>query len=557
MRADRAELVERVLRERRASGPGADPILRRASRGPAPLSAAQRRLWILHQLEPGSSGSNRPLGLTLSGPLDQAALAGGLDEILRRHEALRTTFPEVGGEPVQSIQPAAGIPLPLIDLHSLPEPERAAEARRIARMEVGRPFDLARGPVVRAVLLRLDQQEHLLLLLMHHIVFDGWSQGVLIRELSEIYEAFAAGRSSPLSEPAIQHSDFAAWEREQLEAGRLQEDLRYWRERLQPLPPPLALTTDFPMPSGPRVEGAEVRFRLSPQLSARLREWCRAERVTPFMALLSAFQLLLGRYARQHEFLFGVPVAGRNRAETEELVGCFMNIMLMRADLTGNPSFCELVGRTRAQTLDSYAHQELPFERLVQELQPERRPNRWPLFDVLFNLRNVPNATLDSAGTLRIGIYPFDRVSIEGLSLSLQFEHGSEGFNGSLGYAAELFRPETMHRLAENFIALLTAGLEQPDRPAALLPLVAGAESRALLHEWNRTDAAYDRDACAHQLIGVQAARAPGAIAVSSPAGQLDYRELDRRSNRLAHRLRELGVGPDVIVAVYLERSPE
>jgi hypothetical protein len=454
-RSARSDLVAQVLGER-ATSRDAGVIGRRQMEGPGPLVAAQRRLWILHQLDPESSGSNRPLGLTLTGPLDQSALTETLTELVRRHEALRTVFPSVDGEPVQVVQPPAAVPLQLIDLQDSPPGERTRQADQIAVSEAARPIDLSRGPAVRAVLLRLGPERHVLLLLMHHIVFDGWSQGVLQRELAALYQAFSAGRPSPLPELPIQPVDYAVWEQAELADGRLDRHLRYWRERLEPLPPPLVLPGDFPEPAGLLAsQGIPVRFLLPSVLSSRVREWSRRERATPFMTLLSAFQVLLGRYAGRSEFLMAVPVAGRTRPEIEGLVGCFMNLMLIRADLSGEQSFRDLVGRTRDQVLASFGHQEIPFERLTEELQPIRRPNRWPLFDVLFNLRNLPGPGPTPGGHLRIEPYSLPTRNVEGLALSLEVQDLAEGFECSVAYATNLFLPETVRRLCDDFVALL------------------------------------------------------------------------------------------------------
>ncbi len=396
----------------RASAPRA-AIVRRASAGPVPLSAAQRRAWILQQLDPQGAPFNRPLAVRLKGPLDRAALARSLCEILRRHEVLRTVFPERNGAPVQVVVPAAPVELGERDLQALPEPLREAEARRIASDAAQCVFDLARGPLVHAMLLRLAADDHVLLLTMHHIVFDGWSEGILLAELDALYAAFRDGRPSPLPEPPLQYGDFAAWQQQRISDAALAEQLSYWRRQLRDIPTALALPTDFPRAGASTSRGSRRSLMLDASLAATLAAFARAERATPFMVLLAAFSVVLGRYASQDDVLVGVPAAGRTHAETEGMIGCFMNVLVLRSDLSGNPTFRALLRRVRDTAIGAYANQEIPFERLVETLRPSRDPDRWPLFQVMFNMHALPKhefpdataALVDRAVRVRFGLH--------------------------------------------------------------------------------------------------------------------------------------------------------
>src|SRR5215217_1019388 len=376
----RRALLEAMLRGQvRSSG-----IVPRADRDGAPLSFAQERLWFVDRLEPGSAVYNIPVEWRLGGALDEAALERALGEIVRRHEALRTTFREVDGSPVQVIAPFGGFTLRLDDLSGLADADREVEVRRRAGEEAARPFDLSAGPLFRAALLRLGEEDHVLLLSMHHIVSDGWSTGVLFRELSALYAAYLAGRESPLPELPVQYADYAVWQREQLAGEVLDRQLAYWKERLAGAPELLELPTDHPRPAVQTYRGATVLVELSLQLLERLQALGQSEGATLYMVLLGAFQVLLGKYAGSEDVVVGTPIAGRTRRETEELIGFFVNTLVLRTDLSGNPSFRETLRRVREVTLGAYAHQEVPFEKLVAELQPERSLSHSPLFQVMF-----------------------------------------------------------------------------------------------------------------------------------------------------------------------------
>ncbi|HHH41043.1 MAG TPA: non-ribosomal peptide synthetase, partial [Chloroflexi bacterium] len=551
-----AELAERIREEQwAAQGIAAPPIEPVPRDGDLPLSFAQQRLWFLDQLEPGSPFYNIPTAVRLTGPLDVAALERSLNEIVRRHEALRTTFPTVDGRPRQHIAPELTLPLPVIDLRGLPEAEREAQALRLATEEAQRPFDLAQGPLIRALLLQLDDDDHIALLTMHHIVSDGWSMGILIQEIAVLYDAFAQGRPSPLPELSIQYADFAAWQRKWLRGEVLERQLSYWKERLADLPPLLELPTDRPRPAVQTFRGRTRSFVLPEALSRAIRELGRREGATLFMTLLAAFQALLYRYTGQERFAVGTPIANRNRAEIEGLIGFFVNTLVLRADFSDNPTFRQLLKRVREVALGAYAHQDLPFEMLVDALQPERDLSHTPLFQVMFVLQDTPTGshrlshlTL-SPVEAETGIAKFD------LTLSMAEEGGLLG--GMVEYNTDLFDAATIERMIAHFQTLLEGVVADPNRPIAELPLLTEAERQQLLVEWNDTQADYPEDRCVHRLIEAQAERTPDAVAVTFEGAHLTYRELNRRANQLAHHLRKLGVGPETLVGICVERSPE
>ncbi|HKH43625.1 MAG TPA: condensation domain-containing protein, partial [Thermoanaerobaculia bacterium] len=505
-------------------------------------------------LEPDSPAYNVPVALRVEGRLRVDVLERALCEVLRRHEALRTSFGEVDGEPVQLIAEAGALSLPVVDLAGLPQALRDAEASRRIAEEALRPFDLSRGPLLRAALLRLGAEEHAALLTLHHIVSDGWSMQVLVEEIGALYAAFAEGRPSPLPELPVQYADYAAWQRSWLSGEVLEAELGAWRQRLAGLPPRLELPTDRPRPAVQTHRGAVRSLALSPELSSRLTALGRREGATLFMTLLAGWQALLGRWAGTEDLAVGTPSAGRNRQETEKLIGLFVNTLVLRGDLSGGPSFRELLGRVRQASLEAHEHQEIPFERLVEELAPKRSLSHTPLFQVLFVLQNVPRRALDLSG-LRLaemraetGTAKFD------LSLGLVDEGGQ--LFGGLSYNTDLFDGATAERMLGHFAALLSQAGEDPDRRLPELDLLSEAERSQLLREWNDTGAGGE-GALIHELFERRAAEHPEAPALLWNGQTVSYGELDRRAGRLARRLRRLGTGPEVVVGVCLERTPE
>ncbi|HEU0300227.1 MAG TPA: amino acid adenylation domain-containing protein, partial [Longimicrobium sp.] len=531
------------------------PPLRPVRRdGPLPLSYAQQRLWFLHQMEPESPFYNIPAAVRLSGTLDAATVRHALCEIVRRHEALRTTFLATADGSAQVVHPAPhDFDLPVHDVSHLPRPQAANEARRVAREEAGTPFDLARDRMLRAVLVRLASNEHLLVLNLHHVAGDGWSIGVLFRELAALYEAFAAGLPSPLPAPPVQYADYAVWQREWLREGVLEDQLAYWRGRLAGAPAVLELPTDRARPAVQSYRGEVVPFEVPAGLAARLREAARREGATLFMVLLAGFDLLVHRLSGRDDVVVGSPIAGRVRREVEGLIGFFVNTMALRTDLSGDPTVAELIGRVREGTLEAYAHQDLPFERVVEELQPERTLNRNPLFQVAFALQNVRMEPVDAPG-LRLKLEDVDSGTSK-FDMFLEMLEDGPTLRGNLEYATDLWERATVERMIALFIRLLDALAGDPALPVSRARLLDEADAIAQVRDWNRTARPYPRDASIHDVFRERARATPGAVALEWVGGKLTYAELDLRSNRLAHHLVDVGVRPGQPVAVAAERS--
>jgi amino acid adenylation domain-containing protein len=550
-----AELAGRVEEVRRAGLPALPPVVPVDRDRPLPLSFAQERLWFLDQLERGSASYNLPAALRLAGALDEAALERALGEIVRRHEVLRTVFHEVDGGAVQVVAPFAGFALPVDDLSGLSETAREAEVRRRAREDAARPFDLAEGPLFRAALLRLADEEHVLLVCLHHIVFDGWSSGVLFRELGALYAAFARGEPAPLPPLPVQYADFAVWQREQLAGEALDRQLAYWKARLAGAPALLELPTDRPRPAVQSHQGARETFDLPRALLDRLQALGRSEGATLYMVMLSAFQLLLSRYSGSEDVVVGSPIAGRTRKEVEELIGFFANTLVLRTDLSGDPSFRELLGRVREGTLGAYEHQEVPFERLVAELQPKRSMGHSPLFQVMFALQNADRSGFGVEGLRMEGVGAELETTKFDLGLTAVPHDG--GVHGTLEYSTALFDRATVRRMLGHLERVLEQVAADADVRLSCLVL-AGPEERArVVVEWNRTERPYPRGVCIHELFDAQVRERPDAVALVWGEESLTYRELDARANQLANHLVRLGVGPDVRVGVLLERSAE
>nr|QEO74679.1 condensation domain-containing protein [uncultured bacterium] len=529
-------------------------ITPRKRSAPVPLSFAQQRLWFLDQLEPDSTAYNIGQTHYFNGPLNLGALERSLSEIVRRHEILRTTFQTVEGEPVQVIAEAQPQQLEVIDLSELPEAEREATAEQMASEETEQPFDLTRGPLFRFRLLRLGEEQHLLLLMMHHIISDGWSLGVLGRELAALYEAYSTGRSSPLAELGIQYADFAVWQREWLQGEVLEKQLAYWREQLGGELPVLELPIDRPRPPRQTYRGKTVTFQLSEPVSRRLKEIGRATDATLFMTLLAAFNAMLWRYTQQQEILIGTPIANRNRAEIEGLIGFFVNTLVLCTRARAEMSFRELLAQVRETALGAYEHQDVPFEKLVEELQPERSLSQQPLFQVLFVLNDATQEELKLAEP--------EMNPIEGESdatkfdLCLAMEERGRLLSGAFIYNTDLFDTTTIKRMAAQFQLLLDGIAANPEQRLSELPLLTPAEQQ-LFAEWNQTEREYPEDNCIHELFERQVIRTPDAVAVIFHEARITYHELNCRANQLAHYLQRLGVGPEVQVGILLERSVE
>ncbi|MDH7486311.1 MAG: amino acid adenylation domain-containing protein [Anaerolineae bacterium] len=623
----RALLLKR-LQEMREGTARPQTIPRRPDPHTAPLSFAQQRLWFLEQLGQGRPAYNMPGLVRIHGPLNVTALHRSLNEIIRRHEALRTTFAARDGELVQVIAPELTIPLPVEDLSHLPPDEREAEVQRRAVAAARRPFDLAQGPLMRVSLLRLAEEEHACLFVMHHIISDGWSMGVFRHELGILYKAFCAGQPSPLPELPIHYPDFALWQRRWLAGetptngrdGRgetLQDQLAYWRRQLDNVPV-LELPTDRPRPPVLSFRGTRRGFRLSRELTEQLKTLSRQERVTLFMTLLAAFQVLLYRYSGQEDISVGTVVANRNRPEVEPIIGLFINTLVLRTDLSGDPTFRELLQRVRQVVVEAYAHQDVPFEVLLDELPPRRDPSYTPLFQALFILQNFPADTPELPGLELSGLAVDNETAKMELMLTMGDREGV--LRGGLEYNTDLFDDATIERMIGHFQTLLSAIVADPSQRISALPLLTAAERHRLLVEWNDTavripalEGRSDAAPLVHQLFEEQAARTPDAIAVHLlpdprfphpvplPGGEggsphpfdsqdkpdplpgggsphpfdsqdkpdplpgggsphpssLTYGELNRRANQLARALRRAGVGPETLVGLLVERSPD
>ena len=570
-----AALAERL--ERLEPAPAAREIPRRPGSGPCPLSFAQERLWFLDQLAPGTTLYNMPSSLHLAGRIDPAALEASLNEIVRRHEALRTTFAVIDGRPAQLVAPELRLPLRVIPLTGGSREERRREAVRRGDAEIRQPFDLQRGPLVRATLLRLGEAEHVLLVTMHHIVADGWSVGVLLGELETLYAAFSRGRPSPLPELPVQYGDYAVWQREWLAGEVLRRQVDYWRGQLAGAPPALDLPADRPRPPAQTFRGSCQTLRLPPELMDALRAAMEAQGVTLFMVVLTAFQLLLSRLSGQEDVCVGTPIAGRSRAETEPLIGFFLNNLVLRTDLSGDPTFRELLGRVREVALGAFAHQDLPFERLLAELDPPRDPSRTPLFQVFLNVLNLAEERLRVPGAVAESFLLADTPSAgaretAGEDGSADSDEPAEPDMGSqfdltlyagerdgtlrfvLVYNVDLFDASRMAALLDQLESLLAQCLARPDQPISGHSLVTRGARRVLPDPREPLDGAWM--GAVHDLFAAHARRAPGRVAVSGPDETWTYAELDARSSQLAHRLRETGVVRGDVVAIWAARSP-
>lgn len=530
------------------------PLQPVAREHPLPLSFAQQRLWFLDQLEPNNPLYNVPYITRLRGPLNIGAIEKSLQEIVRRHESLRTTFQTVNDEPVQVIAPQLSVSLTVTDLTSLPESEREDEARRLAMVEVQRPFNLKIGPLLRALLFTLGDTDHVLILNTHHIISDRWSLGVLSQELAALYEANIAGRPSPLPDLTIQYADYAVWQRNFLSGPTLNQQLDYWKHKLSGAPASIELPTDRPRPPEQTFRGAKHTISIPSELVEQLKALSRKEGVTFFMTLLSAFNILLARYSGQDDIVVGSPIAGRTNAAVEKLIGFFVNTLVLRIDLSGDPTFRELLARSRETAMGAYAHQDLPFEKLVEELKPERDLSRNPLFQVMLILQNVP-ASGQKMADVQAGSFliPAERAKFD---LSLIAAETTDGLRATFEFNTDLFDISTVKRMAIHFQNLLYAVVADPSWKASDAPLLSTAEQRQLLVDWNETDAAFPQ-VCVHELITAQAQLTPERIAVVFDKQLLTYAELDARSNQLARYLRKAGVGQETLVGLCLERSTD
>ncbi len=520
-----------------------------------PASFAQQRLWFLDRLQPGTPFYNVPAAIWIAGPLDIPALEQSLATIIQRHESLRTTIPTQAGQPVQRIAPPGPISLPVSALIMSDPVARAAEIERHIRAEARQPFDLSSGPLLRTTLLQPGPDEYLLLLTMHHIICDGWSIGVLMQELATLYAAHRNGEPATLPPLHIQYVDYTIWQQQFLQSGDVQPHLDYWREQLRGAPTVLELPTDRPRPPVQSFWGDRQTRLLPVALQQQLHALSRQADTTLFMTLLAAFQVLLYRYSGQEDIVVGSPVANRTRAELEPLIGFFVNMLVLRTRLAGNPSFRDLLAQVRQTTLDAYEHQEVPFDRLVDELQPERDTSHTPLFQVVFILQNAPMPPLELAG-LRLQLAD-THSGIAKFDLTLEVTETVDGLEVGVEYNTNLFDNDRITRLLEHYQILLEGMSANPDMHIDHLPLLSSREYQQLVYDWNNTAATYPDHRYVHTLFAKHAQDRPDALVVVDSTQRLTYGELDRRANRLAHALQGMGVGPDVLVALCVTRSAD
>jgi amino acid adenylation domain-containing protein/thioester reductase-like protein len=542
-----------LLEQWRRGGFVAEQIPRRRDRGPVPLSSAQQRLWFLEQVVPGTAVHNLCSAVRLRGRLDVAALSNSLAEILRRHEALRTTYVVIDEQPMQVVVPGAPFAIPVTEVTGISEVQQAQIDRQIAE-EARTPFDLTRAPLLRCRLLRLGDDEHVFVLTLHHIAADGWSLGVLLRELTVLYLAFSAGRRSPLPELPIQYSDFSEWQRQRMQGELLENELRYWRSQLGDEHPAPDLPTDRPRTRHTTFAGARHDFALPLSLTNGITALGKRGNATLFMTLLAAFFVLLHRYTGQQDIRVGSPIANRNRQEIEPLIGFFVNMLVLRVQISRELSFWTVLDRVRETSLGGYAHQDVPFEKLVEELRPDRRLDHSPLFQVAFVLQNAPSPLAAVPGLAVTLVAPPSATS--NFDVTLSMTETDEGLRGHIEYSTDLFDPPTIARMSEHLQVLLQGILESPDMPVGDLPILPDAE-RSLIASLSRSRQRQSDEIPLHRRFEQQAARVPGSTAVVFEGRSMTYAELNERANALGVRLQKLGVRPDVLAGICLDRSPE
>lgn len=550
--ATRQALLEKARRgllasKDKSAGPHISP--RPAGVG-NPLSFSQQRMWFLEQLTPGTAVHSIVSATRLTGELNVEAMARTLNEIVRRHDTLRATFSSVEGEAVQHIAPVLQVPLPVLDFTGEADPEAAAQAALTREAE--RPFDLETGPLFRAFLFRIANNHHILLVVLHHIISDGWSTAILSEEIQTLYSAYVRGQVPLLPDLPIQYSDVAHWQQEWLRGEGAQKQLAYWQKQVQDAPELLELPTDYPRPPQPDYRGGRVEFTIPSALLQAVKGMAQAENATPFMVLLAAFNVLLGRYSRQEDITVGYPVAGRTHTEMESLIGLFLNTLVLRTDLSGNPTFRDLVARVRDVTLEASQHQELPFEHLVKALHVERRMSHTPLFQVFFVSQNAPHQSNHLPGLTLSGVSAWSGAEPFDLSCYL-LERGDQ-IEGELRYRRELFEEATMARMAHQFVTLLTHAIASPTAPIDALPLLTPAEAGELIQRWNQTEQAYPHLSLP-ALIAEQAHRTPNVIALITETEEITYERLLRRVTHIAHALKGAGVKAGDIVGLGVDRG--
>jgi amino acid adenylation domain-containing protein len=522
-----------------------------------PLSIIQKRIWLMEQLQPELPFSNSPLALTLKGTLDKSVLSQSLTFILNRHEALRTIFPLHNGEPFQKVLQPWILSPEIIAIQNLSREQQIIEAKKIAQLEAQQKFDLQTGPLIRTKLLQLSESEHILLIIMHHIIFDGWSENILIDELNCLYNAMLSNQKPNLPELLIQYKDFTIWQEKRLNQEFLAKKLSYWQTKLADNLSTLELKTDFPRPNNFSYEGDNENLILSDSLTNSLVSLTQKKGVTLFMVFLATFQALLYRYTSQEKINVGVPIAGRNRKEIEGLIGLFMNTIVFCSDFSHDPTFNELLADVKQVSLEAYSHQELPFDKLVEVLKPNRDKNRWPIFQVLFNFRNLPTQQPQKENSLLIEKFNCPWGMIGGLDLILEITNISQQFHCKFTYPTQLFQQSTIQLLVQHFKLLLENAVAQPDKPLNQLNLLTDEERNKILRTWNSTQKHYPKSFCIHELFEQQVLKTPNNIAVVFEGEQLTYSQLNEEANQLAHYLKEKIITSNVTIGICIERSLE
>ncbi|MEA5617541.1 amino acid adenylation domain-containing protein [Cronbergia sp. UHCC 0137] len=553
LRSRKSEIIN-FLRQAKLSTNYTQAITPAERNSHLPLSFAQQRLWFLEQLQPDSYTYNLPTAVRLKGILDIVVLERSLNTIIQRHELLRTNFKTVDGNPVVHIQPSVTLPIAAIDLQNFNLIEQDEEVHNLALKEAQTPFNLATDVLLRVKIIQLAEDENVVLFTMHHIVADGWSMEILIKELKILYTAFIANQPSPLPELEIQYVDFAIWQRKWLQGEVLETQLDYWRQQLGGILPVLQLPADYPRGRVQTFRGAIESFSLSSKLSQDIIKLAKNAGVTPFVTLLTAYKILLHRYTGQTDIIVGTPVANRHRREIEGLIGFFVNTLVLRTSLADNPSFQDLLQQLKNTTWQAYDHQDIPFEKLVEVLQPERDLSFNPLFQVKFRLENAPTEKLELPG---LTLTPLNRTEASAkLDLSLDMYETSKGFVGAFEYNRDLFAPETINRMIGHFQTLLTAIVENPEKQISELPLLTESEKQTILIDWNQTEVEFLSHLTFQDLFTAQVEKTPDAVAVIFENQSLTYTELNQKSNQIAHYLQKKGVKPEVIVGLCVDRSP-
>ncbi len=552
--AQRAVLLARMLEAENAKSEQKSGIPKRKNPAVYPLSPGQQRMWLLDQFEQGTH-YNEDFDLRLAGSLDISVLKRSLAEIFRRHEAMRSTFTLVEGNVVQRLVPVQAFELPVMDLRAIPESTREIEAMRLAVEEARKPLDLSKGPLWRFSLLSLAEDDHLLLITVHHVAVDGWSRHIFGKELFALYNAFLTGEPSPLPEPVIQYSDYGAWQTEWLKSDAANQQRAYWAQSLSGAPQLLELPADHSRPPVQTFHGSRYSLSLPKELTTSLKALSSNAGVTLFMTLLASFDALIKRYTEKDDIVVGTPVANRTHPEIEGLIGFFVNTIALRSDLSGDPSFRELLQRVRRTTIGGVANQDLPFEQLVELLHPERTESYTPLVQVLLVLR-YPLGSTNELAELSVSNFEIDNGTSK-FDLTLYITDDPDGLYCTFEYNTDLFNADRIERMAEHFRILMEGAVRDPNQRLSELPILTPAERNNLLAEWNNTAADYPKDVPLAQLIEAQVKRTPDAPAVARGDQQLTYRELNARANRLAHELRRHGAGPGQLVGLYVGRSTD